>query len=115
MMHADPRLQARNYGKDSDGVRKCDIWDGANNDPHHRFTSGRVYEAEQQNGPDRWKIALHRDPYDDAPLPSNVTDYELHCTDENGETYTGTIMDCSVRRQHAYVYIPKQKPAIYTP
>ena len=98
-------------------IDKCDIWDGGDpeSEPHHRFTAGQVYPDERDDAPDRWKIKLHRNPYDESDLPGDVTGYELFCTDVDGETYTETITECSVRARLVYLYVPQTQPAIFIP
>jgi len=107
------RTQMRN----STPIKKCDIWDADTpaKTPHHQFVSGHVYPVEQDSGHDRWKLKLPQEPFSDSALPADVTGCELHCTDDDDETYTGTISECNNRSRHVYVYVPQATPAIYTP
>jgi hypothetical protein len=98
-------------------IDKCDIWDGGDPDsePHHRFRAGQVYPDERDDVPDRWKIKLHRTPFDESDLPGDVTGFELYCTDADGGIYAETITACSVRDRLVYAYIPQAQPAIFIP
>jgi len=119
MMHqvskATPQYGRSTASSSSSTIDKCDIWDPMDADTHHQFVSGQVYPDEHDDAPDRWKIKLHRDPFDESGLPSDVTGYQLFCTDADDETYTETIQECNARARHVYLYIPQESPAIFIP